>query len=202
MFLPQLVVAQLEAEYGKLSADAPYGSVAEALSKSLGEDPRRIKCAFRLSVTSPAQRDPMTSCVTAHYRKWFDNRRQTDRRPRSSSRRRSSSGSRRSTSRSNGGRAASLSPTTIGKKATQAKIKSPVKQMSRIRGGRVGYTTASMAHGGESSKEMSREPTNRAQQEESQPAYPLSKQLFGKTHLFIEGSELGQDSEPDVPVRE
>ena len=40
---------QLEAEYSKLGGDAPYGTVAEALGKSLAQDPRRIKyvlCRF------------------------------------------------------------------------------------------------------------------------------------------------------------
>ena len=102
-----------------------------------------------LELPTPVRR-PHILTMAAHLdRKWFDNRRQADRRPpRPPSRRRGGSGSRRSSSRSSsgGGRAASISPSAIGKKLTQAKIKSPVKQKSGIRGGRVGYTTASMAH--------------------------------------------------------
>jgi hypothetical protein len=51
--LAQLVVAQLEAEYDMMSVDAPYGPLAAALAKSLGEDPRRIRCAFDCTKASP-----------------------------------------------------------------------------------------------------------------------------------------------------
>ena len=50
--LPQSDVARLEAEYRKLSPDAAYGPLSEALGKSLRQDPQRIKCAFNCPNTS------------------------------------------------------------------------------------------------------------------------------------------------------
>ena len=35
---------QLEAEYKKIDAESPYGTVADELGESLGQDPQRIKC--------------------------------------------------------------------------------------------------------------------------------------------------------------
>lgn len=40
----QDVVEQLEAEYKKIDAESPYGTVADELGESLGQDPQRIKC--------------------------------------------------------------------------------------------------------------------------------------------------------------
>lgn len=140
---------QLEAEYKKIDAESPYGTVADELGESLGQDPQRIKCVR--SFAPPHQQvatDRLRSliCGTSFVRgrKWFDNKRQSERRiPRSRSAGRSRSRSRSASAGRGSSRSTSTSPSAIAKRSAAPK-KSPRTQRSRSRGGRVGYTTATL----------------------------------------------------------
>jgi hypothetical protein len=116
-------VEQLEAEYKKIDAESPYGTVADELGESLGQDPQRIKCVR--SFAPPHQQvatDRLRSliCGTSFVRgrKWFDNKRQSERRiPRSRSAGRSRSRSRSASAGRGSSRSTSTSPSAIAKRS-------------------------------------------------------------------------------------